>query len=311
MKQGIFVYFFTIWGKLLKWFIHSWTKKCEIQRLCEKGWHSWDMSFKVVLSLNKSIQLHAIIKETIHKQTCFETAHMATIIMTKKKIPQTLNIVYLNLTHCLHAVRAIHILSSQMIKLQEELYDTTNKKHIQLLEKFWDCMKPDIRRKGGMISEEWGELGFQGKDPSTDFRGMGVLGLYQLVYFSEYHYTKAQTVLLSSNHIRRYYPFAATGINITSFVLDLLKQKRLYKYLFHKIESGRQTISSNFSQGPSENDELINYLIIALHELYSNLYFEFHQLWEIRDPPDIMSFQEILGEFKFKIHKNFKSLDEY
>ena len=25
----------------------------------------------------------------------------------------------------------------------------------------------------GRISKQWGELGFQGKDPQTDFRGMG------------------------------------------------------------------------------------------------------------------------------------------
>ena len=31
------------------------------------------------------------------------------------------------------------------------------------------------------ISGQWGELGFQGNDPATDFRGMGVLGLDQLL----------------------------------------------------------------------------------------------------------------------------------
>ena len=31
-------------------------------------------------------------------------------------------------------------------------------------------------------TKQWQEIGFQGKDPATDFRGMGVLGLYCLQY---------------------------------------------------------------------------------------------------------------------------------
>jgi hypothetical protein len=29
-------------------------------------------------------------------------------------------------------------------------------------------------------SEQWKEIGFQGKNPATDFRGMGILGLQNL-----------------------------------------------------------------------------------------------------------------------------------
>jgi len=31
------------------------------------------------------------------------------------------------------------------------------------------------------ITNQWGEIGFQGKDPMTDFRGMGMLGLDNLL----------------------------------------------------------------------------------------------------------------------------------
>ena len=31
-------------------------------------------------------------------------------------------------------------------------------------------------------TKQWQEIGFQGKNPATDFRGMGVLGLYCLQY---------------------------------------------------------------------------------------------------------------------------------
>ena len=32
------------------------------------------------------------------------------------------------------------------------------------------------------VSEQWKELGFQGTDPATDFRGMGIFGLMCLQY---------------------------------------------------------------------------------------------------------------------------------
>jgi len=31
------------------------------------------------------------------------------------------------------------------------------------------------------VSDQWTDLGFQGHDPATDFRGMGLLGLQQLM----------------------------------------------------------------------------------------------------------------------------------
>ena len=71
------------------------------------------------------------------------------------------------------------------------------------LETLWDKLKPDVRRKGGRITKEWSEIGFQGQDPTTDFRyvcwdgpnrdkvnasvynrSMGLLSLEQLVYFA-------------------------------------------------------------------------------------------------------------------------------
>lgn len=32
------------------------------------------------------------------------------------------------------------------------------------------------------VSEQWKDLGFQGNDPATDFRGMGLFGLSCLQY---------------------------------------------------------------------------------------------------------------------------------
>ena len=43
----------------------------------------------------------------------------------------------------------------------------------------WKVLKPNIPLKGRRC-QQWTEIGFQGDDPSTDFRGMGLLGLENL-----------------------------------------------------------------------------------------------------------------------------------
>ena len=42
-------------------------------------------------------------------------------------------------------------------------------------------------------TKQWQEIGFQGKDPATDFRGMGILGLYCLQYPHTHPHTHIHT----------------------------------------------------------------------------------------------------------------------
>lgn len=66
-------------------------------------------------------------------------------------------------------------------------------------------LRGDINSSGSeYCSEDWGKIGFQGRDPATDFRGMGVLGLIQLVHFVKFSPSEARKVLAISNHPRRY-----------------------------------------------------------------------------------------------------------
>jgi hypothetical protein len=70
----------------------------------------------------------------------------------------------------------------------------------------------------GLISKQWKSIGFQGNNPATDFRGMGLLGLLNLIYFAENYTEKARSLVRSHKE----YPWAATGINITHTLLDML-----------------------------------------------------------------------------------------
>ena len=97
----------------------------------------------------------------------------------------------------------------------------------------------------GRITRQWEEIGFQGADPATDFRGAGVLGLDQLAQlcsrkeslsmFRESEYTKDESGKVKEG----WYFFCVTGLNITaklitsltkglfdSTVLSLMEQER-------------------------------------------------------------------------------------
>ena len=106
------------------------------------------------------------------------------------------------------------------------------------------------------ITKQWQDIGFQGNDPATDFRGMGLLGLTCLQYlilgahslciiidqdnsltllfsyFSRSHGDVARSVLSHSHHPRYDYPYAIVVINLTSLGHGWLKEGRLDRYLY-------------------------------------------------------------------------------
>ena len=53
--------------------------------------------------------------------------------------------------------------------------------HEEMLTRFWKNLKgDDPNGEYQRFTTNWVEVGFQGKDPATDFRGIGILGLYML-----------------------------------------------------------------------------------------------------------------------------------
>ncbi len=94
-------------------------------------------------------------------------------------------------------------------------FDEANADDEALLESLWTLLRPDVRRRGGRVTDEWQELGFQGSNPATDFRGMGVLGLESLVHFARAHSSAARRVCNESlvPH-NKWFSFAITHINL-------------------------------------------------------------------------------------------------
>lgn len=82
--------------------------------------------------------------------------------------------------------------------LRRQQFDSSNNEHEKVLRALWWALKdePLAARK----TKQWTEIGFQGDDPATDFRGMGMLGLTQLVFLAERFPDAARLVLTNSLH---------------------------------------------------------------------------------------------------------------
>ena len=96
--------------------------------------------------------------------------------------------------------------------------------HMQLFEKLWSVTQKPFP---GKSSPQWKTLGFQGDSPASDFRGMGLFGLEQLVYFVETCATEARMIFQVQNNAdsEMYYPVATAGIIVSSLVLNAFETR--------------------------------------------------------------------------------------
>ncbi|RKP12407.1 Engulfment/cell motility, partial [Piptocephalis cylindrospora] len=142
--------------------------------------------------------------------------------------------------------------------------------------RLWEVMKPETVLED-RYTRQWQEIGFQGKDPSTDFRGMGLLGLEDLLYYGvRYPDLALRTLEGSKSNPESWYSYAIVGINITSFAVECLHNRSLQYFLFR--------------YGTSMD---------IYHEFYCYLFASFHHHWITRVPrPTIMQFTPVFEEFK-------------
>jgi ELMO domain-containing protein len=100
-------------------------------------------------------------------------------------------------------------------------YDVQNPLNREELLQLW---KLSFDTSPQVISEDWVKIGFQGPDPSTDFRGGGLYSLTQLVYFATNYPEKYESYKQAE------YSFAISSINLTYFYFyyfQLLPRKAL------------------------------------------------------------------------------------
>ncbi|XP_044481747.1 ELMO domain-containing protein A [Mangifera indica] len=110
--------------------------------------------------------------------------------------------------------------------LQQRLevpFDGSCVEHQDALKQLWRLAYPG-RDLPALKSELWKEMGWQGTDPSTDFRGGGFISLENLIFFAKNYPTSFQSLLHKKDGARAEweYPFAVAGINISFMLIQML-----------------------------------------------------------------------------------------
>ncbi|KAJ0978065.1 hypothetical protein J5N97_013539 [Dioscorea zingiberensis] len=103
-------------------------------------------------------------------------------------------------------------------------FDSSRLDHQDALKQLWRLAYPN-RVVPPLKSELWKEMGWQGSDPSTDFRGGGFVSLENLIFFAKTYPDSFQRLLHKQDGRRAdwEYPFAIAGINISFMLVQLLE----------------------------------------------------------------------------------------
>ncbi|GAB5577037.1 ELMO domain-containing protein 1 isoform X1 [Prionailurus iriomotensis] len=305
MLFQVCLYFYCkfLW-RCLKFVMRKLTGRCELQRICYSTKPGASRTMKIETSLRDSKSKLLQTSVSVHPDAIEKTIED---IMELKKINPDINPqLGISLQACLLQIVGYRNLIADVEKLRREPYDSDNPQHEEMLLKpLWKFLKPNTPLES-RISKQWCEIGFQGDDPKTDFRGMGLLGLYNLQYFAERDAAAAQQVLSDSLHPKCSkfskaewenkrmdtaigYSFAIVGINITDLAYNLLVSGAL-KTHFYNIAPEAPTLS-HFQQ------------------TFCYLMHEFHKFWIEEDPTDIMEFNRVREKFRKRIIKQLRNPD--
>ncbi|KAG0721355.1 ELMO domain-containing protein 3 [Chionoecetes opilio] len=109
-------------------------------------------------------------------------------------------------------------------------FDNSEPIHLQILQTVYKVLtgtKIDCPRYGS----HWDVIGFQGVDPATDLRGVGLLGLVQALYLISHEplLPLARDVFRLSHDTHSQFPLMVLSINVTRISLQTLREGYLNK----------------------------------------------------------------------------------
>ncbi|KAM4603650.1 ELMO domain-containing protein 2 [Polymixia lowei] len=281
--QYFYASFLRYW---LKWIIRHATGKCELQRICSGYKPGANKTTKAEYSLQFSknkVLRSALQTSKDNLEQCVDQ------IMQEKNVkPQKDPMFKKNLHLCLSQITGYRSLYTSVEDLRKEVFSTEKVEHEAMLLKLWDMLMPAVKLES-RVTKQWGDIGFQGDDPKTDFRGMGMLGLINLVFFSENYTEEARQVLSHANHPKQGYSYAIVGINLTEMAYSLLKSGALKAHFYNTVPG---------------TPELQHF-----HQLYCYLAYEFDKFWVAEEPESIMQFNHYREKFHSKVKAQLQDPD--
>lgn len=275
--QYVYTTFLRYW---LKWLIRQVTGRCELQRICAGFKPGAFRTTKAEFSLKASKS--KVLRGALETSKDDIDQSVEQIIQEKKISAQKDPTFQRNLHMCLVQIIGFRDLYSSVEELRKEAFDSDKAGHEEMLLKLWELLMPTVKLES-RVTKQWGDIGFQGDDPKTDFRGMGMLGLTNLVFFSENYTEEARQVLSHANHPKLGYSYAIVGINLTEMAYSLLKSGALKPHFYNTIQGSPQ--------------------LLHFHQLYCYLAYEFDKFWVAEEPESIMEFNRYREQF----HDNVKA----
>ncbi|NXE69034.1 ELMD2 protein, partial [Calcarius ornatus] len=270
--------YFRFW---LKWVLRLLTGKCELQRLLG-GAEAGARRTLGVGNGGAGAGAARVLRNAVHIEEA-EVEKCVRDVMKEKKIGQKDTRFKTNLHISLLQISGYKKLYLDVENLRKVPYDSENEEHEEQLIELWNLLMPHENLKA-RISKQWCDIGFQGDDPKTDFRGMGLLGLVNLVYFSKHYTNEARQILSRSNHPKLGYSYAIVGINLTEMAYSLLKNGALKGHLYNMVSGLPQ--------------------MEHFHQFYCYLVYEFDKFWFEEEPESIMHF----NQYREKFHEKIKGL---
>lgn len=188
--------------------------------------------------------------------------------------------------------RDLHDERDRIFCIAASVLENSDQIHVRSLQTIYRSLtgsRFDCPRYGN----HWEEIGFQGRDPATDLRGVGLLGLLHLVYLlrDAKRHVLASEIYKLSLHPTQNFPFCVMSINLTRIALQALREGCLNK------ECNKQRD-----------------VLALMCDFYTGLYLQMYQVWKsqgktITDSGFVLQHIETHG--KKHPHAVLKNLEEY
>ncbi|XP_061626851.1 ELMO domain-containing protein 2 [Phyllopteryx taeniolatus] len=275
MLMHIWQYVYTTYLRYwIKWLLRHATGTCELQRICSRYGPGAARAMKTEYSLKSSKS--KLLRGAVESSREHLGKHVEQIMKEKKIKVQTNPLFKESLHTSLLQITGYKSLYVSVEDVRKETFCPENTQHEAMLLKLWQLLMPNVKLES-RVTKQWGDIGFQGDDPKTDFRGMGMLGLINLLFFSEHYTQEARLVLSHANHPKLGYSYAIVGINLTEMAYSLLKSGALKAHFYNTVPGAPE--------------------LQHFHQLYCYLAFEFDQFWLAEEPESIMLFNQYREKF--------------
>lgn len=171
---NIFDTFYLCVRPLIKWFLHKFTKLCELQRLC----YGCEVGCKRVRKVERSLQLSRCqqvklliinLNNTVEHglgdatwKTEITNRALNTVLLVKKINPRVHSTFSKPFATCVDMIWGYRWLCFRVEDLRTQPYDDENAEHERKLIELWNLLMPATPLEA-RVTKQWQDIGFQVK----------------------------------------------------------------------------------------------------------------------------------------------------